>query len=126
MEQLPTDKEYQEMLSKRAGIARPTAQDYLMDFMSVAPMMMGLPMMSGGIKPKSLAKPKAGDIIKTPQGRVKFYGVQEGFGTVPRTYMYTHQEGIAKGGSFVSRTQELADVESAAKKINDLWKSYNK
>jgi len=48
MEQLPTDIEYQEMLRKRTGIARPTAQDYLMDFMSVAPMVMGLPMMSGG------------------------------------------------------------------------------
>lgn len=123
------DKEVRGQLTKRLGIARPAAQDYLMDFMSVAPMMLGMPMMSGRVKVpgvKKLVKPKVGDTIKTSHGRVKFDGVQEGFGTIPKTYMYTFREGIAKDGSFVSKTQELASIEAAAKKLTDVWKNFNK
>jgi len=61
MEQLPTDREYQEELRRRTGLARPTAESYLMDFMSVAPVMMGMPVMSvgGRIPKRRVVKPKS-------------------------------------------------------------------
>jgi len=73
---------------------------------------------------KSIAPAKVGEIVELPQGKARFDGIQEGFGTIPQTYMYTFQEGPVKGGSFVSRSQRPADVAAAGQKITDLWMKY--
>jgi len=45
-----SDQEVKEELARKAGVARPGVKDYLMDFMSIAPMMMGFPAGAGGGK----------------------------------------------------------------------------
>jgi len=73
---------------------------------------------------KSEAPSKVGEIVELPQGKARFDGIQEGFGTIPQTYQYTFKEGLAKGSSFSSRTQKPADVAAAAQKITNLWAKY--
>ena len=41
-----SDEDIQKALEKKIGIAKPGAKDYLMDFMSVAPALMGMPIVS--------------------------------------------------------------------------------
>lgn len=57
-----TDKETKEKLYSSVGVAKPTAKDYFLDFMAVAPMAMGIPAM--------VAKPTAFKQLATDYKRL--------------------------------------------------------
>ena len=111
---------------KRTGIAKPKAQDYLMDFMAVAPMLMGMPMAgmgAGGFKKPLKVKPKLpkpGDFLKTPHGKVRFDGTWD---DMPDFHQYTFQEGAAKGATFIGEgAGEKLMLEKASKTFEKFFK----
>ncbi len=59
-----------------------------------------------------------------PGHSVRYGGVQEGFGSAPKTYLFTPQEGLAEGATFNVKSLKLEDVKAGLQRMIDLRKPY--